>query len=211
MEQHTRVTREADSLAPIQLERTSVEEEVSRMKTGKGLRLTLTLLVVTLAVVGGTRWMGKIDAAQAYAHAADQLEAIDSQQGEAYLRCALPNLQHSQVSSASALHSAIELASERFDKRYAKQLASCTYLLDALQSSLGTVRAPADMTLPVERLRHSAQAFGQAWEHYRVYLQDPAQRYDFVQATPLIEKIAVAWAGYQTQRDEAKAALRSRE
>jgi hypothetical protein len=211
MAQYKRTTREPDSLAPIQLDRISVEEEVLQMKTGKGLRLTVTLLLATLAVVGGTRWMGRIDATQAYAHAADQLEAIDSHEGEAFLRCALPNLQASQLSSGSALHSAIEITSERFDKRYAKQLVSCTYLLDELQTSLGTLRAPADMTLRVEALRHSAQDFGQAWSRYRGYLQDPTQRYDFVQATPLIEKIAVAWDNYHAKRDEAKVALRARE
>ncbi|HEX4354869.1 MAG TPA: hypothetical protein VHZ95_18185, partial [Polyangiales bacterium] len=122
-----------------------------------------------------------------------------------------PNLQHSQLSSATALHTAIETVSERFDKRYAQQVSGCRYLLDELQEALGTIRAPADMTLRVEGLRHSAQAFASAWDRYRTYLQDPAQRYDFVQATPLIEKISVAWEGYQTQRTDTRTALRARE
>jgi hypothetical protein len=210
-EQKQRVSREPESLAPIQLERVSVEDEVAQMKTGKGLRLTLTLLIGVAGVFGIMRWMGTIDHSQAYAHAADRLEEIDAQQGEAYLRCALPNLQNSQISSSTALHSAIEVVSERYDKRYAQQLAGCAYLLNALESALSTVQAPPDMTRRVEGLRLSAQNFAQAWEHYRAYLKDPAQRYDYVQATPLIEKISVAWQGYQTQRAEATAALRARE
>jgi hypothetical protein len=181
------------------------------MKTGKGLHLTVTLLVAAIGLVGGARWMGRIDAHQAYAHAADQLDAIDSQQGDAFLRCALPNLQHSQLSSATALHSAIEIVSERFDKRYAQQVSGCRYLLDELQDELGTIRAPADMTLRVDGLRHAAQDFTSAWDRYRSYLQDPSQRYDFVQATPLIEKISVAWENYQTQRTDTRVALRARE
>jgi hypothetical protein len=210
-EQKPRVSREPESLAPIQLERVSVEDEVAQMKTGKALRLTLTLLIGVAGVFGAVRWMGTIDHSQAYAHAADRLEEIDAQQGDAYLRCALPNLQNSQLSSATALHSAIEIVSERFDKRYAQQLAGCAYLLDALESAIGTVQAPPDMTRRLEALRVSAQNFAQAWEHYRAYLKDPTQRYDFVQATPLIEKISVAWQGYQTQRTQTTAALRARE
>lgn len=211
MEEPKRTAREPDSLAPIQLERVSVEEEVAQMKTGKALRLALTLMVGVTGAFGVVRWMGRIDNSQAYAQAADRLEQIDSQQGEAFLRCVLPNLQNTQLSSATELHSAIEIVSERFDKRYAQQLASCAYLLDDLEDALGSVRAPADMTRKVETLRLSAQTFAQTWQHYRAYLQDPAQRYDFVQATPLIEKISVAWQGYQTQRAETKAALRAHE
>jgi hypothetical protein len=209
MEEQKRVTREPESLAPIQLERASVDDEVAQMKTGKGLRLAITLLACAAAVFGVVRWMSSIDTQQAYAHAADRVEEIDAQQGEAFLRCALPNLQNSQLNSASALHSAIETVSERFDKRYAHQLASCSYLLNDLQAALGTVQVPPDMTRHMEGLRHSAQDFAQAWHNYQVYLQDPAQRYDYVQATPLIEKISVAWQGYQTQRTETNTALRS--
>jgi hypothetical protein len=211
MEEQKRVTREPESLAPIQLERVSLDEEVAQMKTGKGLRLTLTLLIGAAAVFGVVRWMGNLDTAQAYAHAADRVEEIDAQQGGAFLRCALPNLQNSQLTSASALHSAIETVSERLDKHYAHQLASCASLLEEFETALGTVRAPADMKLRIEGLRRSAHDFAQAWHNYQAYLQDPAQRYDFVQATPLIEKIGVAWQGYQTQRTEADSALRSHE
>jgi hypothetical protein len=210
-EQKQRVSREPESLAPIQLERASVEDEVAQMKTGQALRLTLTLLIGVAGAFGIVKWMGTIDHSQAYAHAADRLEEIDGQQGDAYLRCALPNLQNSQLSSSTALHSAIEVVSERFDKRYAQQLSGCAYLLDALGSALDTVQAPPDMTRRLERLRSSARNFAQAWEHYRAYLKDPTQRYDYVQAAPLIEKISVAWQDYQTQRTQTTSALRARE
>ena len=76
-------------------------------------------------------------------------------------------------------------------------------------SVAATVQPPPDMTHRLEGLRHAAQGFAQAWHNYQLYLQDPAQRYDFVQATPLIEKIGVAWQGYKTQRTETNTALRS--
>jgi hypothetical protein len=207
--QGTAARIEQGSLAPIQLERTSVDEEVALMKRGKGLRLTVTLLVSLVAIAGGARLLSNMDTTRAYASGADRLDAIDAQQSEAFLRCALPNLQRAQVASASALFSAIEFATERFDKQYGKQLAQCAPLLGELQHALDGVRAPSDMTLRVQSVRVSAQELGQAWNAYRVYLQDPNKRYDYVQATPMIEKISEAWETYRGQLDSTKAALRS--
>ena len=201
--------REPDSLAPFQLERASVEEEVAQMRRGKGVKLTLTLLAVACGAFGATRWMGSIDASQAYAAAADRLEAIDSQQGEAFLRCALPNVQNSQLSSAPALHNAIEVASDRLDKRYGRLLEQCGYLLEGLTGALSNVRAPADMSRRMDTLRASADQFSAAFQDYRDYLLDPHKPYDYVQATPLIEKIANHWQDYQTARADARTALRS--
>lgn len=202
--------REPESLAPIQLERISVDEEVAQMKRGKGMQLVLTALVIALGVAGGSRWMSDIDASQAYAAAADRLEAIDSQQGDAYLRCALPNVQNSQLSSASSLHNAIEIASERLEKRYGKLLEQCDYLLVGLTSALSAMRAPADMTRRMDDLRVSADQLGDAFQDYRDYLLDPAKPYDYVQATPLIEKIANHWQQYENARAQARSALRAR-
>jgi hypothetical protein len=200
--------REPDSLAPVQLERAGIDEEIAQMKRGKGMRLTLTLLVAAIGVVGGTRWMGKIDDSQAYAAAAERLESIDSQQGEAFLRCALPNVQNSQLGSAPALLNAIEIASDRLDKRYGKLLEQCDYLLDGLTSSLSGLRAPADMTRRLQTLQSSASQLSSAFQDYRDYLLDPNKRYDYVQALPMIEKIANHWQEYQTARADAKTALR---
>jgi hypothetical protein len=202
--------KDPDSLAPVQLERTSLGEDVALLKRGKGLHLVVTLLIAAVAVVGGTRWMGHIDAVQAYAHAAEQLAAPNTQGGDEFLHCALPNLQPSQLAAAQSLHNAIEVMSERLDKKYGSQLERCAYLLDNLQNGLSAVRAPSDMTRRLDGLRSSAREFSDAWNNYRAYLQDPTQRYDYVRATPMIEKITLAWQAYRTQRNDTQAALRAR-
>jgi hypothetical protein len=148
-----------------------------------------------------------MDAHQAYAHAAEQLEVIDSQQSEAFLRCALPNIQRAQLSDPSALHTAIEIASERMDKGYGRVLAQCEPLLQSFEEGVNGIKAPSDMTRRLQTLSFAAGALGQAWGDYRTYLQDPAQRYDYVQATPRIEKITTAWSNYQTQRTQVRDAL----
>jgi hypothetical protein len=203
--------REPDSLAPVQLERTSVAEDIALMKRGKSMPLLLSLVLATIAVAGGVRWMGTIDVKQSYAHAADRLEVIDSQQSEAFLRCALPNVQSSQLKSSLALHNAIENASERLDKFYGRQLTHCSHYLDDLSSQLGAVTVPADMSRQLASLREAAKEFGLTWNNYRAYLQDPSVRYDYVQATPLIEKITLAWGTYRAQQAQIKAVLRAHE
>jgi hypothetical protein len=201
--------REPESLAPIQLERLSVDDDVAQMKRGKGLRLTVTVLVSLIAITAGARLLGRIDQTQAYATAAERLETIDNQRSEAFLRCALPNVQPTQLASASELHTAIEIATERLDKRYGTQIAQCTHLLADLQQSLSALEAPSDMTRRLEGLRAAAGELSQAWTAYRGYLQDPRKPYDYVQAVPMIEKITNAWTNYRGQLNDTKAALRA--
>jgi hypothetical protein len=203
--------REPDSLAPVQLERLSIEEDIALMQRGKTLPLTLSLLLATVVVAASVRWVGQLDRQQAYAHAAERLEAIDSQQSEAFLRCALPNVQRSQLSSTVALHNAIEIASERFDKFYGRQLTHCEHYLIDLESELDNVQVPTDMARQLGTLRDTAHEFGLAWSNYRDYLRDPAQAYDYVRATPMIEKVTLAWGSYRAQQAEIKAALRAHE
>jgi hypothetical protein len=195
------------SLAPISLETTSVDDEVAMIKKGRGQRLALTLVVVAAGVLGGQRLLRSMDEHAAYATAAAQLEAVDSQQGDAYLRCALPNLQRSQIESASALHSAIEIATEHMDKSYGRVLAQCAPLLDQLESSVAQLTAPPDMTRRLQRLSSAVTDYKSSWTAYQSYLQDRNQHYDYVQAAPLIERITIAWEGYQAAHRQAKEAL----
>ena len=195
------------SLAPIQLEGTSVDEEVALIKKGRGLRLALTLGLVVVGALGGARLLRNMDEHAAYAQAAAQLEQIDAQQSEAYLRCALPNVQRSQLESATALHNAIEIATEHMDKGYGRVLAHCSPLLSELEAGVRGLTAPPDMTRRLERLSSATTDFKSGWLAYQSYLQDRSQPYDYVKAAPLIERITIAWEGYQAAHRQAREAL----
>ena len=195
------------SLAPISLEGTSVDDEVAMIKRGRGIRLVLTLAVVVAGAFGGQRLLRSMDEHTAYASAASQLENVDSQQSEAYLHCALPNLQRSQVESASALHSAIEIATEHMDKGYGRVLAQCAPLLDQLETSVTTLNAPPDMTRRLASLSSAVTDYKHGWNAYQSYLQDRSQPYDYLKAAPLIERITIAWERYQAAHRQAKEAL----
>ncbi|MET0389849.1 MAG: hypothetical protein ABW321_28010 [Polyangiales bacterium] len=195
------------SLAPIQLEGTSVEEDAAKIRGGRGLRMTLTVVSLGAAIVGGTQLLRAMDTQQAYAQAAAQLEHVDTQESEAHLRCALPNLQRSQLDTQAAMHNAIEIASERMDKGYGKLLAKCTPLLESFTASVDGIRAPANMTQKLRALSNSAGELNRSWSAYRDYLQRPGQPYDYVQAAPMIEKITTAWQGYRSADRQTREAL----
>jgi hypothetical protein len=198
------------SLAPIQLEKQTLDADIARIRGGRGLRLTITLLCMCAAAIGGAQLLRNMDAREAYAQAASQLERADVDQSEAFLRCALPNLQRSQLSAPAALHNAIEIATERMDKGYGKLLAQCAPLLSSFEQAIDGIEAPPDMTRQLQSVTNAAGQLDQAWSNYRTYLTRPGQPYDYVQAAPMIEKITNAWEAYQTARTQAKDALAAR-
>src|SRR5207344_2366917 len=95
------------------------DDEIAKLRGGQKLRLTLVVLCVAAAALGGVHLLKALDEHGAYAQAASELERLDTEQASAFLRCALPNAQRSQLASPNGLRSAIESASDRMDKGYA--------------------------------------------------------------------------------------------
>ena len=124
------------------------------------------------------------------------------------MRCILPDVQRSQLASRQALHTALENASERAQKYYGTQLQRCTILSQELEQELNQLSAPADMYKQVRGVRAAARELNQALAAYRGYLQDPMRPYDYVQATPMIERLSIAWSDYEDRRTQVNRALR---
>lgn len=204
----TPVREDPHSLSPLQLEAPNIDEDLAQLKRGKSARLYATVALSGLAAFGVAKWMENIDGSQAYAAAAERVEAINAQQGTALLRCMLPELQRSQVADQSALHTALEVASERAGKAYGRQLRQCAPLSEDLSLRIDALQVPADMASRLTNLRSYANEVDEAIAVYRAYLEDPARAYDFVQATPLIERVAIAWTVYEDQRARLNQALR---
>lgn len=208
-ESATPVRDDPHSLAPIQIERAAdIDQDIALLKRGKGARLLLTLLCGGLATIGIMRWMNEIDGSQAYAAAAERLEAINAQHGNAFIGCILPDVQRSQLASRQALYTAIENASERAQKYYGTQLQRCSILSQELEQELNQLSVPADMYRQVRDVRSAARELNQALAAYRGYLQDPVRPYDYVQALPMIERLSIAWSNYEDQRTTVNRALR---
>lgn len=210
MRQPDQEDREApSSLAPVQVERSNDEQDLAGMRGRRGPRIAVALVVLAAVVFGGVQLLRSMDARQAYSQAAAQLERSDIEQREAFMRCALPNQQRSQLTEQSALQGAIEIAAERMGKTYAKVLTQCTPLLENFQQAVASVEAPPDAALNVHAVSKAANDFAAAWLGLRDFVQSTGQ-YDAAQAAPRIQAITASWQTYQTERMKAKEALSAR-
>jgi hypothetical protein len=194
------------SLAPIAIG--GDEQEIAKMRGGRGVRVGILLLVTAGAVVGGAQLLRSMDTRQTYVLAASQLERSDTEQRDAYMRCALPNYQRSQLVNSGALRNAVESASERMEKNYAKLLIKCTPLLDGFKDALTEIKAPDDVTQQLGAVNKAVADLGQAFTTYREHLQRSG--YDAAQAAPLIDAIGTSWQTYLSAREQAKQALTAR-
>ncbi len=195
------------SLAPIQLEAASVQEEAAQLKRGRGVRLALNMTLLVALAVGAGQWLNSVDTKNSYNHAAAQLDRSESTQAEGFMRCVLPDLQASQLTSTVTLYGTIENLTEQLGKAYGDQLAACAPLLEEFESTVHKIRAPADMTRRLQEVSLAASAVKQSWQSYQEYLQTPNQPYDYVKAAPLIDRITLAWQTYHTTNGETKQAL----
>jgi DNA-binding FrmR family transcriptional regulator len=193
------------SLAPIAIGGTSDDQDIANMKSGRGMRVVLTLVVAAAAVVGGAQLLRSMDDRQTYVLAASQLERSDIEQRDAFMRCALPNYQRSQLTNAGSLRNAVESASERMNKNYAKLIAKCTPQLASFQQAVTDIKAPEDVSTQVSAVNKAVIDLGLAFNNYRDFLQQ--KTYDPTEAAPLIDAIASSWQSYLTTREKAKQAL----
>jgi hypothetical protein len=193
------------SLAPIAIQGASDDQDIANMKSGRGMRVALTLLVAAAAVIGGAQLLRTMDDRQTYVAAAAQLERSDTEQRDAFMRCALPNYQRSQLTNAGSLRNAVESASERMEKNYGKLIAKCTPLMAGFQQAITEIKAPADVTEQVGAVNKAVADLGQAFGNYRELLQKDG--YEQTQAAPLIDAIGNTWQTYLSAREKAKQAI----
>jgi hypothetical protein len=197
------------SIAPVQVERAADEQDLAGMRGRRGPRIVIAVLVLAAVGFGGMQLLKSMDARQAYSEAAAQLERSEVEHREAFMRCALPNQQRAQLGSQTALQGAIESATERMGKTYAKVLTKCVPLLETFQQSVASVQAPADTAPNVKAVSKAANDFAAAWLGLRDYVQNSGE-YDRAQAAPYIAAITSTWEAYLTERTKAKEALSAR-
>lgn len=211
MSQSEQEAREAQSsLAPVQIQRPSEELDLAELRGRRGPRIAIAVAVLAAVGFGAVRLLQSMDAHQAYAQAAAQLERSDVEQRDAFMRCALPNQGNTQWSAPAALQSALEIATDRMGKTYAKVLTKCVPLLDSFKQAVADVKAPADTKPQVQAVSKAANTFAASWIGLRDFMQG-APDYDRAQVAPHIQTITSTWQAYQTERVKAQAALSARQ
>jgi len=198
------------SLTPVQLEATSDADDLAKMHRGGRLRMASWVGVAAIVLVGGIQLLRMMDANQAYSVAAAQLERSDTEQRDAFTRCALPMTQRAQLAAPNALRDELTRVTERMEKGYGRVLTSCAPLLEAFQQSLRATVPPQDVKPQVEGVQRAGDQLAKAWLDLNELLRRPGATYDAGATGASIDKISTAWQQYVTARDNAKQALSAR-
>jgi hypothetical protein len=198
-----------ESLAPVQIERLSVEDEIALMSRGKSGRLIALAAAASLSAAVSVFWLNGMDSHKRYADAIGSARELHERHADAFLHCALPNPPSAGIGSSEQLHSAIERISERLGKSYGRALTRCAPKLAGLVTGLRDLTAPGEGAT-LAGARKAAVELERAWDEYRRYLLDERTSYDYVQALPRVEKIALAWSAYERRFAELESALRAR-
>jgi hypothetical protein len=199
-----------DSLAPVQLDVRSVDEEVASMNRGKGVQLLAIAVVVVGAISGGVLTMQRLDRDRAYEQAGAATQELRRTHVTAFVQCALPFAQSSSMESRERLYAAFADMIERSANGYAQVLRQCESKLLTLPPALGALRAPSEIRGPIARLRESSLALQQASSALRGALEDPAQREDYVAVTARADHLAKAVFAYEDRDEDLRNALTAR-
>jgi hypothetical protein len=194
--------REQDSLAPMQLDRLTIEEEIAGMNRGKSTQLLGVAMMVSALAVGGAWAMKRMDRDQAESNAAAAVASLRVQHVEAYLVCIAPEAPLSVFASSERLHSALEHLAERYQKAYARTLESCEPKLEGLIPALTVAPVAKSLEPRVSELKAAAMAIQDGGSDLRSYLADSRRQYDYVEVTAFIDRLARAAASYH-EKDEA--------
>jgi len=199
--------RAEDSLAPLELDRLTVEEEAAFMNRGKGKQLLSAVVVVGALVAGGAYVMKEMDRQQAVLDRGEAVAALRGEHVEAYLRCVVKDATPTALQSNDRLHGLIEGVVERGEKRAAVGLERCSQKLAELGPALAKASVTSELAPALGGLRDAAKDLTSGATALSAYLADPDEPYDFVQVTALIDRVARAAAAYREHDDELRARL----
>jgi hypothetical protein len=205
-----RTKSEQDSLAPLQLDRASVEEEAASMNRGKGRQLLAIAGIAGLLLIGGAAAMKGLEREQGYSQAGAALGEIKDRHVDAYMACALPGVPALNVASSERLHSSLENFAERFQKDYGLVLRRCEPRLEGLVADLAQAPVPRDMKPALAELQTAASSLYSAAASLRDYLEDPSKAYDYVTVTGHIDRLAKARTRYSERQTEFELILNAK-
>lgn len=208
MTEETENRTEQDSLAPVQLDRLTIEEEVASMGRGKGRALLSIAVLCGVLALGGGLFMQTLDREQAEHDRSAAVSQLQQDHVQAYLSCVLPGAVASAYESSDRLLSAIEGKLEHKRKAYGATLERCEQKLSGLTTALSAAEVRGDLEPALTNLKTDADTLTQSAAGLREYLQDPSQSYDYVQAVARMDRLAQAAvrygatdATYRTQLD----------
>jgi hypothetical protein len=202
---HPKHTVTEDSLASIQLDRLSVEDEAALMNRNRVWQLRGVLVAAVVLGAVGVFWMKTVDTRQSYAAAAAGVQALRAQRMSAFVQCAAPGTPLTQPSSKAQLQAALQSASERLGKNYTRTLLHCVPMLEQLGTELAALPMPGDVTAEAQVLASAAKDLQQTVEGAATI-----PSYDGKRVLVLLDKVADGMQAYDARQAALEAALRAR-
>lgn len=202
---HSKLTTTEDSLASIQLDRLTVEDEAALISGGRVWQLRAAIGAAVVLAVAGVVWMKHVDTREAYVEAATSVRALHTKQISAFLLCAAPGTTADKAASKDALRQALQSASDRFGKTYTRTLAHCAPMLEQVGTELSALRVPKDVTTEAAALVSAAKDLQQTVEGAA---QVPS--YDTKRLSSLLDKVATGMQSYDASEEAFETALRTR-
>lgn len=194
--------RPEDSLAPLELDRLTIEEEAAFMNRGKGKQLLSAVVVIGALAAGSALVMKELDRQQAELGRGNAVAALRGNAVEAYLQCVAKGASPVALKNDDRIHGLIEAVVERGEKRSATVFAHCAQRLSPLVPALAKAQLNAELVPALSELRSAAKDLTTSASALHAYLADPGKPYDFVPATALIDRLARAVVAYR-ERDDA--------
>ena len=197
--QQQQYERVEDSLAPVAIERPTVDEAALAFQRGRNQILMRLGGLASVALVALWFANDAMNALNARNEARTTLASIRADAFESFFFCALPDSMPERVPSREKLIAAFERNANREGNQYGPRLASCVDDLQRVNDGLNTMAVPKGAALQHRALQASAERLLEDFRSYAASLNSPRPP-DYVQALALMDRVASSYLGYERAR-----------
>lgn len=196
MQRQDKQRQAPDSLAPIQLERMSVEEQALVSGRGRSRGLVPLVAFAGVALALGVMLYQRLEANESLGNAGSAVKQMKVQDFDVFARCVFPGMDGTRIKDDDHLRTTIERHSQRHGRHYGQMVKTCARPLYDLQVGLERLQVPQPLEGARAEMQQSAQRLVTATSNYAAYLE-AGDGYEFVTAQPKIEALALAWQDFQ--------------
>lgn len=186
-----------DSLAPVTVPETSVDEEAAAMNKGKGKTIFAIVVVAAISFVGAGMFLKSADEKDAFREAGQTLNGIKKRQFDRFWGCTLQGVNLSDIKSNADLVAKIEIRSSVGRAQYGRMVRGrCLDILEGIAATTDVLQVPGELKPQVDGMKKATTQLRDGWREYLAYITDPDLNYDETLARRHINKIALGWYDY---------------
>lgn len=188
-----------DSIAPVELDRITIEEEAAFMNRGRGKSITGIVAAVAAAVIAGVLMLRTMDTDRAYTETGAAVRALAAEHFDAYWQCSIPASVRVPVDSGEKLGVLLGRVADRLGRSYSATLQRCESRLEPLAAGLGALEVPKPLEADRAQLVTASEGLLTSVTALRERLAS-MEHYDLANVAGEIDGVAKAWDGFSTAR-----------